>query len=150
MDTTGGTVIAVCLSPRKGIPKLPQSRASLLADFGFEGDRHAGSRSRQVSLLSDELLEELTTEGMAVGPGVLGENLTVRGLALTELSPGDWLQVGAEAVLEVVEPRIPCATLTAVDARLPEAVRGRAGILCRVRVGGVVRPGDPINRIENL
>jgi molybdopterin adenylyltransferase len=142
-----GEVVAVSSSPRKGIPKLPQPEVTLLADHGIEGDRHAGSRTRQVSLLEQEVLDDLAAQGMHVGPGVLAENVLVAGLAFAELSPGDRLRAGSEALLEVVEPRTPCRQLTPVDPRLPGAVEGRAGILCRVLHGGRLAPGDQIERV---
>jgi MOSC domain-containing protein YiiM len=141
-DLPPGTILAVSQSPRRGIPKLPQAEVLLVADHGIEGDRHAGSRRRQVSLLEDEVLDDLRALGMPVAAGVLAENLLVRGLPFSRLAPGDRLRAGEEALLEVVEPRTPCKQLTPVDPRLPEAVVGRAGILCRVVLGGRVRPGD--------
>jgi MOSC domain-containing protein YiiM len=139
-----GEILAVSRSGRRGIPKLPQAQVTLTEDFGVEGDRHAGSRTRQVSLLEQEVLDALAAEGMPVGPGVLGENLTVRGLPFSRLRPGDRLRVGPEALLEVTEPRTPCKTLTPIDPRLPEMIVGRAGLLCRVIRGGVLTPGDRI------
>ena len=144
-----GEILSVSLSPRRGIPKLPQPEIELLADHGVDGDRHAGSRNRQVSLLEQEVLDALAAMGMPVGPGVLGENLLVRGLPFARLVPGDRLQLGADVLLEVVEPRTPCKQLTPVDPRLPEAIVGRAGILCRVLQGGRLRPGDRIERIAS-
>lgn len=144
-----GEILSVSLNPRRGIPKFPQPEIELLADHGVNGDRHAGSRSRQVSLLEQEVLSSLSDLGMPVGPGVLGENLLVQGLPFARLATGDRLRVGADVLLEVVEPRTPCKQLTPVDPRLPEAIVGRAGILCRVLQGGRLRPGDRIERIES-
>lgn len=145
-DLRGGEIVAVSSSARKGIPKLPQSDIRLIPDHGVEGDRHAGSRNRQVSLLEQEVLEDLSALGMPVGPGVLAENVLVRGLPFASLCPGDRLYA-AEVILEVVEPRAPCRQLTAVDPRLPAVIEGRAGILCRVLAGGRLAPGDRIVRL---
>ena len=139
-----GEVVAVCIREQRGIPKVPQPLATLVADHGLAGDRHAGSRTRQVSLLDEALLEELAALGMPVAPGALGENLTVRGLSFAALRPGDRLRVGGQVLLEVVEPRVPCRTLTPIDPRLPELIVGRAGLLCRVLTGGPVAPGDAV------
>ena len=139
-----GEIIAVCIRGQRGIPKVPQLLGTLVADHGLAGDRHAGSRTRQVSLLDEALLQELAALGMPVAPGVLGENLTVRGLSFAALRPGDRLRAGEQALLEVVEPRVPCRTLTPIDPRLPEVIVGRAGLLCRVLTGGPVAPADII------
>ena len=143
-EPAAGVILAVSLSERRGIPKLPQTQISLVEDFGVDGDRHAGSRTRQVSLMEQEVLDALAAEEMPVGPGILGENLTVRGLRFSQLRPGDRLRAGPDAVLEVSEPRTPCKTLTPVDPRLPDAIQGRAGLLCRVIRGGILHPGDRI------
>jgi MOSC domain-containing protein YiiM len=148
LEAAVGTVIAVCVRPERGIPKLPQAEVTLEADCGIVGDRHAGSRNRQVSLIEQEVLDDLASAGMPVGPGILGENITVQGLSVARLCPGERLHAGGEVVLEVVEPRTPCRTLTPVDPRLPEAIQGRAGILCRVLRGGALRPGDRIERLS--
>jgi len=148
LEPLEGTILAVSVRPSRGIPKLPQAEVRILPDYGLEGDRHAGSRMRQVSLLEAEVLDDLAAEGMPVGPGVLGENITVRGLPFRLLRPGDRLRLGATALLEVVEPRTPCRTLTPVDARLPTAIEGRAGLLCRVLEEGTVASGDTITRVD--
>ena len=71
LDVQAGEVLAVCVRLARGIPKLPQAEVTLEADCGIVGDRHAGSRNRQVSLIEQEVLEELAAMGMPVGPGVL-------------------------------------------------------------------------------
>jgi MOSC domain-containing protein YiiM len=57
--------------------------------------------------------------------------------------------VGA-ALVEIVEPRRPCRSLTDLDFRLPKRLAGRCGQLGRVLTGGRVRAGDPVEIISNL
>ena len=45
-----GTVKAVCVSSARGTEKRPVERAVLIQGHGIEGDAHAGSWHRQVSL----------------------------------------------------------------------------------------------------
>ena len=47
-----GRVLAVCTSEDKGEKKRDIGQGLLIADHGLEGDAHAGSWHRQVSLLS--------------------------------------------------------------------------------------------------
>ena len=47
-----GKVIAVCTSDRKGLQKHDVNTAHFSAEWGIDGDAHAGSWHRQVSLLS--------------------------------------------------------------------------------------------------
>ena len=53
-----GTVRAVCVSAARGTAKRPVERALLIKAYGIEGDAHAGSWHRQVSLLSCERVED--------------------------------------------------------------------------------------------
>ncbi|MEZ6186194.1 MAG: MOSC domain-containing protein [Planctomycetota bacterium] len=162
------TVVAVAANPEHALSKLLRSAIQLRADHGVEGDAHAGvtvqHRSRvardpsqpnlrQVHLLQAELLDELGDRGFEVGPGVLGENVTTRGLALLDLPRGTRLRLGTAAVVEVTGLRNPCQQLEAFQPGLLAAVLARgpegelvrkAGVMGVVRTGGPVRAGDPI------
>lgn len=170
MNSTA-TVFAVSSKETPGIPKLPRQSVTLVADYGVEGDYHAGKfvrhRSRvakdpqrpnlrQVHLIHSELFEELAPLGITVKPGQMGENITTRGLALLDLAPGARLHLGDTAVVEITGCRNPCNQLDAVDERLLAQVAikaedgsiiRKAGIMGIVVQGGTVRPGDPI-RVE--
>ena len=82
-----GRIEAVCISEKKGTAKHDVGRCTLIADFGIEGDAHAGSE-RQVSLLSYEKVEEFNHKidgKVHLFPGCFGENLLVSGFDLTGL-----------------------------------------------------------------
>src|SRR5437762_2292498 len=126
--------------------KLPQAEGRLIADFGLEGDRHAGRPLRQVSILNAETVTELAGAGMPVEPGVLGENITVEGVPVMQLGEGTRLRVG-EAELEITGDRPACRELLGVHKDALKAMVGRTGKMARVVRGGTVRPGDPIELI---
>ncbi|MGO0121996.1 MOSC domain-containing protein [Desulfothermobacter acidiphilus] len=136
-----GTLVAVCLSHQKGTSKEPVSEALLVANWGLEGDAHAGT-IRPVSLLDEASALELTrAQGLDYRPGVFAENLVVRGLDLGRLQPGDQLEVG-KALLEVIQrgkPSQPHHYSYHGWRLLPTE-----GIFCRVIKGGRVRPGDQV------
>jgi MOSC domain-containing protein YiiM len=115
---------------------------------GLAGDGHAHEKhcrpDRAVTIQDAELLDELRAEGFAVGPGVMGENLTVRGLRVQEMKAGDRLVFENGPVLELSQVRKPCYVLDAIDHRLKEAVVGRCGFLAKVVTPGVLRPGQRI------
>ena len=46
-----GTIMAVCISEKKGTQKEEVGIASFIEDWGIEHDAHAGHWHRQVSLL---------------------------------------------------------------------------------------------------
>lgn len=95
-----------------GVPKLPE--ASVVFDGnGVVGDSQAdranhGRPWQAVCLWSAEVIEELQAEGHPIGFGSAGENITVRGLDWTTLTPGVRLGVG-DALLQVTSYAIPCA-----------------------------------------
>lgn len=161
-------VEAVSRSEGHTFSKVSAPEVELLAGLGVAGDAHAGvtvrHRSRvaqdprqpnlrQVHLIHAELLEDLRARGFRVGPGDLGENITTRGVNLLGLPRGTLLSLGDLAVVEVTGLRNPCAQIDNFQPGLLAAVLGRdeegnlihrAGVMGVVRLGGVVRPGDPI------
>lgn len=163
-----GEVVAVCSSPMHSFGKPPADAIRLLAGLGVEGDAHSGvtvkHRSRvaadpsqpnlrQVHLIHAELHDELRAVGFDVVAGQMGENVTTRGVDLLGLPVGTRLHLGSAAVVEVTGLRNPCAQLDAFRPGLMAAVLDRdesgrlvrkAGIMGVVLVGGVVRPGDPV------
>src|SRR5215212_556275 len=106
----------VCVARKKahGTRKKPQLSVRLVEGFGVEGDAHSGQtvrhRSRrrqfpdtpnlrQVHLLQSELFEELAHLGFAITPGLMGENVTTRGIDLLGLPTGAHLRLGEQAVV---------------------------------------------------
>ena len=78
-----GVIKGICISDIRGIQKTEVGEADLVADWGIEGDAHAGKWHRQVSLLSYEKIEEFRNKGADVGNGAFGENLIVDCLLYT-------------------------------------------------------------------
>ncbi len=91
--------------------------------------------------------DELAAQGYPTGPGVLGENIILSGVDLRDLPEGTQLRLGDEAVIALGKPRIPCDQLTPLDARMPETVAGRVGVMCRVVKTGRVKVGDTVEII---
>ena len=163
-----GTVIAVSLSPTHSLTKPNNQEIRLVEGIGVEGDAHAGvtvkHRSRvardpsqpnlrQVHLIHNELFEELHDAGFAVGPGVMGENITTRGVELLNLPTGTRLHIGNAAVVEITGLRNPCSQLDTIQRGLMKAVLDRdengnlvrkAGVMGVVVHGGLIRTGDAI------
>jgi MOSC domain-containing protein YiiM len=113
-----------------------------MQDSGLEGCAHARAGSpRQVLLMDSETLEL-----MELAPGSIRENITTRGINVNGLNTGQRLRVGA-AQLEVSMVCTPCDLLEKIRPGLRRELRGRRGMLCRVIAGGLIRQGDPIERI---
>ena len=114
-----------------------------LEDKGFRECVHGRSGSgRQVLMMDIETLEEFD-----IPPGSAKENITTRGVDLSELSMGQRIRVG-EALLEITKPCEPCHQMDKIRAGLQEALRGRRGILCRVVESGKIRRGEQIEIVE--
>ena len=161
-----GVVTAVSCSAVHRFSKEKRGSIRLLAGLGVEGDAHLGvtvkHRSRvaadptqpnlrQVHLIHGELHDELVGKGFRVAPGVMGENVTTRGLDLLGLPRGTRLHLGATAVVEVTGLRNPCKQLDDHQAGLLAAVLDRdeagnlvrrAGIMGVVLAAGEVRASD--------
>ncbi|HET6209269.1 MAG TPA: MOSC domain-containing protein, partial [Jatrophihabitans sp.] len=108
---------------------------------------------RQVHLIHAELLDELVAAGFPVSPGMLGENITTRGLDLLGLRAGSRLALADGALLEVTGLRNPCVQLDGLLPGLLPAVLDRApdgslirkaGVMAVVLAGGRVSAGSAI------
>jgi len=140
-----GTVVAVCLSRRKGEVKKPVASAFLKAGHGIEGDAHAGDWHRQVSLLAEESVDKMRGKGIDLVPGIFAENLLTRGLNLGSLKVGMRLKVGESVVLEVTQIGKECHQGCAIRQQVGDCVMPREGVFARVVIGGEVRNGDEIS-----
>jgi MOSC domain-containing protein YiiM len=127
-----------CLVHRFPMEELTAVEA--VANKGFKGCIHGrpGSK-RQVSLIDLETLEKL-----GVAPGLVKENITMRGTDFQLLSTGQILRIGDECVLEITGPCHPCPRMDEIRMGLQEELRGQRGWLCKVIVTGRVRRGDRI------
>ena len=169
-----GSVMSVNISTKKGEAKKPVDRAMLKEDWGIEGDVHAGPGKKQVSLLAWESVERQLLEMREKGvkcpkaeklavkpgdgssgdenlaelyelhPGDYAENLTVRGVDLRSVKPGDRIEVGSGAALEVTRIGKECHYHCAVYERLGDCVMPREGVFTKVLCGGPVKAGDEV------
>ncbi len=120
--------------------ELPEVRVA--SNWGFEGCAHARPDSpRQVLLVDSE-----TLEAMNLSPGLIRENITASGLNVNGLEIGQKLRIG-ETRLEVSAVCTPCDQLERVRPGLRREIWGRRGMLCRVIEGGIIRRGDPIEKL---
>jgi len=136
------TVQNLFRAPKKHVPMEELREARLVADFGFEGCAHAKAGvGRQVLLVDRE-----TLEAMELIPGVLRENITTNGLNVNSLPIGQRLRIG-DAHLEVTMVCTPCNQMERIRPGLRKELWGRRGMLCRVLEGGIIRPGDAVEKL---
>jgi MOSC domain-containing protein YiiM len=142
------SVVAVCVSPRKGMRKTPVAAVELREDHGVDGDAHAGPGHRQVSLLARESIARMQALGLQVDAGDFAENFTTEGVELFSLPLGTCLTVGP-ALLEVTQIGKECHTRCAIFHQAGDCVMPREGIFVRVLRGGTVRAGDHIAVVDS-
>ena len=170
-----GTVTQLLASPDReaGLEK-PAREAVILRFDGVEGDCHGGltrdsdsrmlkqfkrgtavKNARQVSILSDEELDQVASEmGIpAVRPEWVGANIVIRGIPdLTLLPPSTRLQFPSGATIVVDLENLPCRYPADIIARHhPEqkkgfvaAARHKRGVVGWVEAEGDVKLGDTI------
>jgi MOSC domain-containing protein YiiM len=141
-----------------GIYKEPVDGPVPIRALNLVGDRQAdlrvhGGREKAVYAYPSEYYELWSRERpeLAVGPGVFGENLTIKGLLDLDVAVGDRFRVGT-AELVVTQPRLPCFKLgirMGRDAFVTEFLeRGLLGFYLAVAREGEVAAGDPIVALE--
>ena len=137
------SVLNLFRAPKKRAPMEELREARILADFELAGCAHAQpGGNRQVLLVDRE-----TLEAMELRPGVLRENITTIGLNVNSLQIGQHLRLG-EARLEVTMLCTPCNQTERIRPGLRKELWGRRGMLCRVLQGGILRPGDSIEKLS--
>lgn len=125
------------------LPMEEVTEIRALQDTGFEGCVHARPGGKRQVLLADTE----TLEAMGLTPGIVRENITTEGLDVNGLEAGTRLRIG-EALLEVTIPCTPCDLMDRIRPGLLQEIRGRRGVLCRVRESGTIRRGDAIERLS--
>lgn len=144
-----------------GIDKRPVSEPVQVGRLGLTGDticdtvNHGGPDQAVYAYAEEdaawwqaELADELS---FGLRPGSFGENLTLRGVEITEAVIGERWRIGG-VILQVATPRIPCSTFAGfwqvhqLVKRFTQA--GRPGAYLRVLTEGELRAGDPVTVLD--
>ena len=150
---------------RGGIPKRPVPEADV-TPLGLAGDAHAhpqihGGPRQALLLITSEGPGDLIAQGFPLFHGALGENITTLGLDRRSFRKGQRYRLGT-AIIELTKPRGPCDTLNVYGPGIQKAVYdpqvkagdpssprwGLSGFYASVLVTGAIRPGDPIQLLE--
>lgn len=149
MPTQPAHVVAVSTSTTKGVKKTNVPQARVLENFGLEGDAHAGDWHRQVSLLALESIDKMRQRGLDLKPGDFAENLTTQGIDIPNLPVGTRLRVGTEVILEVTQIGKACHHGCAIKQAVGDCVMPREGIFARALRGGIIKPYDIIDILDD-
>ncbi|MCG6204714.1 MOSC domain-containing protein [Rhodopseudomonas sp. HC1] len=162
-DWKGGVLLHIHTAPAASYEMEERQEARLVPGKGIEGDRYflgTGTYSpkpdiREVTLIEIEAIEALASNDPPLQSGPIKldpidhrRNLTTRGVPLNHLV-GKRFRVG-ETVLRGGRLNFPCKYL---EELLGEPVYlplyNRSGLNCWIEVGGVIRPGDPIEPLDD-
>lgn len=141
-------VVSINISEVRGIQKHEVPEAYFKADWGIEGDAHAGNWHRQVSLLGEESVAHMQEKiDLKLQHGAFAENVLVRGITVYKLPVGIKLRIG-EALTEVTQIGKECHQDCAIRKATGDCVMPREGIFVKVLKSGRVCPGDSIEIVE--
>jgi MOSC domain-containing protein YiiM len=143
------------------IDKRPAEGPVLVRPYGLFADVQAdreyhGGLDKAVYAYAQESAQTWSAElGREVVPGLFGENLRTEGLDVDGALVGEHWQVGAAGtgpLLEVTQPRTPCATFgrhLGEERWMRRFTRGGLpGAYLRVLREGVLRAGDPVHVVH--
>ena len=136
--------------PENDYLRLDLDDANLIAGHGLEGDAHAGHNpDRQLNIMSYETLTILRSQGFYTEPGQMGEQIVIHQLDVDALPAGARVQLGKEAIIEVVNPRTGCEKFERIQRKSKSIVQGQMGVMARVIVGGKISIGDPVRVLKD-
>jgi MOSC domain-containing protein YiiM len=145
-----GRLVWIGLRPARREAMRAVDEARLETGRGLVGDRYAKlGGNRQVTLIEAEALAAIASHlGVAeVSPDLVRRNLVTQGVNLLALKERRF-RVG-EAVLETSGECHPCSRMEEnLGVGGYNAVRGLGGITARVVSGGLIRLGDPVERLD--
>jgi MOSC domain-containing protein YiiM len=144
-----GSIVAVCRSNRKGVPKRSIEEGRLVRDHGLDQDAHAGDWHRQVSVLDIGDIREMKAKGLKLSPGAFGENLIIADINTSELGLGSRLKLG-EAEIEITQIGKVCHDRCAIYYSAGDCIMPRLGLFAEVRVDGAVRVGDSVEVVHQV
>jgi MOSC domain-containing protein YiiM len=138
------TLQSIHVAKATRLPMREVGSAVVEAGKGIVGDRYHGTKHRHVTVQSAESLAEAVAEyGAPIPASSTRRNLTVEG-GVVPREPGALVRVGP-VLLEVVRVAAPCKLLDdTIGPHAQEALRRRAGSVCRVLEGGTIRVGDEV------
>lgn len=126
----------------------PSGGSGLVGDTICDTDNHGGDDQAVYAYAREDLDRWQVELARTLPSGTFGENLTTSGLDVTGAVIGERWRVGADLVLQVRVPRIPCRTFA---VWLGEqgwiktfTLRAIPGAYLRVLSAGEVRRGDRI------
>ena len=135
-----GTITNLHIARVKGTPSDAVQEATAISGLGLEGDRSAyEGNARQVLFVDKEILD-----GAGLVPGQVKENITVTGMNVSQIQPGQVFTIGDNVTLEAVGDCEACGKMDAIRMGLMDEIQGKRGMLAKVINGGSIKVGDSV------
>lgn len=138
-----GKIYSLSVSEKKGIKKSNVDKVSIAANYGIEGDAHAGKWHRQVSFLAKESIAKMKDMGFNVKSGDFAENITTEGVDLCRLPIGTVLKSNGVVFVISQKGKI-CHHRCAIYFQAGDCIMPREGIFAEVASSGELTVDDPI------
>lgn len=143
-----GTVGVTAIDKRAVDGPVKVGKLGVYADVQADRKHHGGPDQAVYAYSQNDADYWAGELGRDIPPGLFGENLRIGGLDATGAVIGERWRIGADVLLEVTAPRVPCATFGRRMGeerwvkRFTEA--GRVGSYLRVLAKGTIQAGDTI------
>jgi MOSC domain-containing protein YiiM len=150
-----GRIFSINIGKIKGVPKQGVSEGRLIEGFGMEGDAHAGTAFKEVSLLSIESIrkqkecERIKSKNIALKEGDFAENITTEGVDLSGLGIGTLIRAGADSILKITKIGRECHTYCQIYKKTGSCIMPKEGIFASVIKGGIIHKGDTIQVLHD-
>ncbi len=136
-----GKILAICSGSEKSKPKRNVHQASLVKNFGIEGDIHASTQThKQVSLLAIEHINSQKEKAGDISEGYFGENLIIDGLWPEKFPVGTQFRSG-DVLFELTQIGVECDGFD----REGTCLISDKIVFCKVLMGGILTEGDFIH-----
>jgi MOSC domain-containing protein YiiM len=145
--------IETAIDKRLVLGRLDVGRLGIAGDRQVDRKHHGGPDKAVYAYAEEDVAHWADELGRELPPGTFGENLRTRGLDVTGALVGERWRIGADGlVVEVTQPRIPCATFQAWLGE-PRWVKrftehGAPGAYLRVVSEGTVGAGDDVEVVH--
>jgi MOSC domain-containing protein YiiM len=133
-------------------PKRTGLGSGLVGDFIGDRRHHGGDGQAVYAFAREDLDRWEERLGRELPNGFFGENLTTRGIDVSEARLGERWRLGDDVVLQVTSPRIPCSTFRGWVGEKGWlkvfTADARPGAYLKVVAPGFIRSGDTLEVVH--
>lgn len=134
--------------PPEKFSRIPVERIRLIVGHGLEGDTKGKDPKRQLNIMTRETMNALKKDGFKTEPGQLGEQIIISGIDVDQLNSGDQLQIGDQAIIEIIEPRTGCNRFHRIQGIHPKNAKGRLGMIAKVVASGLIELNSEVTLVK--